>query len=103
MLTLTDRAATILKDACADNSLGLRIAVDTAGCEGLQYQLALQTQGGDTDEILELSGIRVFLDRPSTLWLAGVTIDYVDAEDGAGFIFDNPNAGAKCACSGGCG
>jgi len=103
MLTLTDRAATVLKDACAGNSLGLRIAVDTSGCDGLQYQLALQPEGWDTDDTLELSGIRVFVDRPSTLWLTGVTVDYVEDEDGTGFVFDNPNAGAKCACSGGCG
>jgi len=102
MLTLTDRAAGILKDVCAGDSLGLRIAVDTGGCDGLQYLLALQPEAGEADEVLDLSGVRLFIDRPSTMWLIGVTMDYVEGDEGAGFVFDNPNAGSKCSCSGGC-
>lgn len=101
MLTLTDRAVSVLKTVCAEQSL--RIGVVTGGCAGLQYRMGLEREAGAEDEVLELSGIRVLVDRPSGLWLAGVVVDFVETGEGGGFVFDNPNTAGKCSCAGGCG
>jgi iron-sulfur cluster assembly protein len=102
MLTLTDRAVSVLKTVCADDA-GLRIGVVTGGCAGLQYRMGLEREAGADDEVLDLEGVRVFVDRPSTLWLTGVVVDFVETEDGGGFVFNNPNTAGKCSCAGGCG
>jgi iron-sulfur cluster assembly protein len=101
MLILTDRAVAVLKTVCETG--GLRIGVDSSGCSGLQYKMALESDPTPDDEILDLSGIRVFVDPASSLWLAGVIVDFVDGVGGGGFQFENPNAKGKCSCSGSCG
>jgi iron-sulfur cluster assembly protein len=104
MLTLTDRAVSVLKTVFAEDSQGLRIGVATGGCAGVQYSMGLENEAGEDDEVLDLSGVRVFVAKPSTMFLAGVVVDFVEGEGGGGFTFTNPNAPAKCSCSsGGCG
>ena len=50
------------------------------------------------DEVLDLSGIRVFVDAFSVQYLDGVEIDYVTNMMGSGFTFQNPNATGGCGC-----
>ena len=52
----------------------------------------------EDDEILELSGVRIFLDPFSMQYLEGVEIDYVTSMMGSGFTFRNPNATGGCGC-----
>ena len=103
MLTLTDRAVSVLKSICAEEALGLRITVNNSGCSGIQYGMSLEEQPGQGDEVLTFDDLKVFIDPPSAMWLTGVNVDYVEGEEGAGFRFDNPAAGDKCSCSGKCG
>ncbi|MDR0843009.1 MAG: iron-sulfur cluster assembly accessory protein [Acidobacteriota bacterium] len=105
MLTLTPVALSKVKDIIADRdeSLGLRITVLGGGCSGFQYQMTLDKQKNDDDEALDLEGLQVLLDSQSSIFLDGTTVDYVEAADGAGFTFDNPNAQSDCSsCGGGC-
>ncbi len=101
MLTLTDRAVSVLKTVCTPATPALRIGVVTEGCSGLQYRMALETAPGSDDEVLDLAGLTVLIDPPSSMWLTGVTVDFVDGAEGGGFVFNNPNAQGKCACSSG--
>jgi iron-sulfur cluster assembly accessory protein len=50
------------------------------------------------DEVLEVGGVRVFVDPFSAQYLAGVEIDYVSSMMGQGFTFRNPNASGGCGC-----
>ena len=77
---------------------GLRVTVSGGGCSGYQYSLAIDDKLGPDDIVLEQGGVRVFVDRGSTGFLNGVTIDYVNALHGAGFKFVNPNASRTCGC-----
>jgi iron-sulfur cluster assembly accessory protein len=52
----------------------------------------------DDDEVLDVSGVRVFVDPFSAQYLAGVEIDYVSSMMGQGFTFRNPNASGGCGC-----
>jgi len=105
MLTLTPGAITKVKDIIAerDAALGLRITVVGGGCSGFQYQMTLDKQKNEDDEALDLEGLKVLVDSQSMIFLDGTTVDYVEAADGAGFTFDNPNAVSGCSsCGGGC-
>lgn len=101
MLTVTDRAVAAIKSVCNGESLGLRISVASGGCSGLKYNLGLVNDAENGDEVMEFGGLKVYVDPASVMWLAGATMDFVNAGPDSGFIFENPNAGDKCSCSGG--
>ena len=80
------------------NAAGLRVAVLPGGCSGFQYGLNIEDAPADDDEIVELEGLRVFVDPFSAQYLEGVEIDYVTTMMGSGFQFRNPNATGGCGC-----
>ena len=80
------------------DDLALRVAVQPGGCSGLRYQLFFDERDLDGDEIKDYEGIQVVVDRMSSPYLNGATIDFVDRIDAQGFTIDNPNAGGSCAC-----
>jgi iron-sulfur cluster assembly protein len=100
MITLTPVAIAKIKAILAERKeeAGLRVAVIGGGCSGFQYQMTLEKNASDGDEILDVNGLKVFVDSRSVLYLNGTEIDYVDGENGSGFKFENPNAKAACGC-----
>jgi iron-sulfur cluster assembly protein len=80
------------------DSAGLRVAVLPGGCSGFQYGLNIEDSAQDDDDILEINGLRVFVDPFSAQYLEGVEIDYVTTMMGSGFTFNNPNATGSCGC-----
>lgn len=101
MLQLTDSAQTALAQVIAGAGkpiAGLRIAVSSGGCSGFQYTLSLEEFAPDGDAVMEAAGLQVFVPQESVQMLEGVTIDFTDSVEGAGFVFDNPNAKASCGC-----
>jgi iron-sulfur cluster assembly accessory protein len=48
--------------------------------------------------VLEQDGLRLYVDPMSSMYLVGVTVDYVQGLQGAGFKFNNPNARNTCGC-----
>lgn len=77
---------------------GLRVSVLPGGCSGFKYSLNIEERAQDDDLVLDLSGVRVFVDGFSAQYLSGVTIDYVTSMQGSGFTFTNPNATGGCGC-----
>ncbi|TCP43335.1 HesB/IscA family protein [Rhodovulum marinum] len=77
---------------------GLRLMVQSGGCAGLQYAMALELTREDTDAVVEAEGVTVLIDPDSQGYLVGTTIDFVTGLEGSGFVFDNPNASAGCGC-----
>ena len=100
MITLTADAIAKVKSILAERKedSGLRIAVVGGGCSGFQYQMTLDKEPRVDDEIIDMEGLRVFVDTKSLLYLNGTKVDYVDGLNGSGFKFDNPNAKASCGC-----
>jgi iron-sulfur cluster assembly accessory protein len=80
------------------DDLRLRIAVQPGGCSGLRYQLFFDERYLDGDQTFEYGGVEVIVDKMSTPYLGGATIDFVDTIEKQGFTIDNPNAGGSCAC-----
>jgi iron-sulfur cluster assembly accessory protein len=98
---LTDAAAekvrSLLEQEGRDD-LALRVAVQPGGCSGMVYQLFFDERQLDGDEIHDFGGVHVVVDRMSTPYLGGATVDFVDTIEKQGFTIDNPNAGGSCAC-----
>ena len=100
-VTMTDSAAQKVRDLLAQRNApnhGLRVFVSGGGCSGMQYGMALEAKPGEFDTIVESSGVKVFIDPTSMMYLGGANIDYVDNIMGGGFRIDNPNAVSTCGC-----
>jgi iron-sulfur cluster assembly protein len=101
MITLTELAASQLQRLFQEQDLpehGLRVFVQGGGCAGLQYGMAFENATREGDTVVEVKGVRLFVDRFSAQYLEGACIDYQDTLMGSGFRVDNPNAIASCAC-----
>jgi iron-sulfur cluster assembly protein len=102
MITVTQTAVSevrkFIEEQGAADKAGLRVAVLPGGCSGFQYGLNIEDDAEADDEILDVSGLRVFVDQFSLQYLEGVEIDYVTTMMGSGFTFKNPNASGGCGC-----
>ena len=101
MITLTDTAATKVKDlieAEGEPNLALRVAVRPGGCSGFSYEMFFDTDVSDDDNLVDYSGVRVVVDPSSAQLLSGATLDYKDGLTDAGFAINNPNAQKTCGC-----
>ena len=87
-----------LLDQEGRDDLKLRIAVQPGGCSGMRYQLFFDERDLDGDIISDFGGVSVVVDRMSSPYLNGATIDFVDTIEKQGFTIDNPNATGSCAC-----
>lgn len=100
-LTLTDRAASRVREIIGAQSLGdsygVRIGVKSGGCSGLSYVLNIE-EPGDNDRIYESHGVRVFCDPKSYLFVNGTQVDFSSDLLNGGFSFSNPNAQRSCGC-----
>ena len=98
---LTDAAASKVKSLLEQegrDDLRLRVGVQPGGCSGLIYQLYFDERSLDGGLVRDFDGVEVVVDRMSTPYLAGATIDFVDTIEKQGFTIDNPNASGSCAC-----
>lgn len=102
-LTLSDAAAAEVAKFMAAEQVevgvaGLRVSVMPGGCSGFKYSLNIEERPIEDDMVLEVNGVRVFVDGFSAPYLHGVSIDYVTSMQGSGFTFHNPNATGGCGC-----
>ena len=101
MITITPLAATKVQEFLQQNGhpeAGLRVRVQGGGCSGFQYQLALDEEASENDEVFEHDGVKLFVDSRSHIYLDGTEIDYVEDIMGSGFRFNNPNSTGSCGC-----
>jgi iron-sulfur cluster assembly protein len=101
VVSLTDAAVSKLLELTREETNpdgGLRVYVYSGGCSGFRYGMMLEDAPTPEDQILEASGIKVYVDGQSISLLQGSQIDYVDTLMGAGFTVNNPNAVAACGC-----
>ena len=101
MIQMTDRAVDKVKeilDQQEPKPAGLRIAVVGGGCSGFNYSMAFEENPGMLDKTYQFNGLKVFIDQASLLYLDGASVDYVEALEGAGFKFENPNVRSTCGC-----
>ena len=101
VVSLSDAAVAKLSELTkeeANPDIGLRVYVYSGGCSGFRYGMMLEDAPTPEDNVLDVSGIKVYVDGQSISLLQGSQIDYVDTLMGAGFTVNNPNAVAACGC-----
>ncbi len=102
MVTMTNSATEKVQDFLQEQGIegdaGLRVAVLPGGCSGFQYGLNVEDGPEADDEVLDVNGVKVFVDAFSAQYLEGVEIDYVTNMMGQGFTFQNPKASGGCGC-----
>ncbi|HEX3662799.1 MAG TPA: iron-sulfur cluster assembly accessory protein [Acidobacteriaceae bacterium] len=98
---LTDSAVSKVREIMATQDplpAGLRIGVVGGGCSGFQYSMSFENQSGMMDKVYDFSGLKVFVDATSLMYLNGCVVDYVETLEAAGFKFDNPAVKSTCGC-----
>ena len=94
-----DKALSLMKeDGFNPQTDFIRVGVKSGGCSGLSYELQFDKDIADDDKVFEDNGIRIAVDKKSFLYLIGTTLDYSGGLNGAGFVFNNPNANRTCGC-----
>ena len=100
-ITLTPAAEQRVADLMArapDGAIGVKLSTPRRGCSGLAYSVDYVTAADPMDERIETPGGTFFVDGGSILYLVGSTMDWVEDDFAAGFVFDNPNAKGACGC-----
>jgi iron-sulfur cluster assembly accessory protein len=100
LINLTDAAREEVRRLLAESEragLGLRLGIKGGGCSGLTYVLDF-TPRQDGDTVLAYDDFEVYLDRKSTIYLGGITLDHQRGLQGRGFVFQNPSATNTCGC-----
>src|ERR1700730_3077297 len=104
---LSEKAAAKVKQIVADEhakggapeKIYLRVRVVGGGCSGFQHKLDLDPSvNPKLDDVFELHGVGVVVDKRSAMYLNGVQVDYHDELHRSGFSVSNPNAKTTCGC-----
>lgn len=101
-IELTEAAAKKFLEIAEENGKAgahLRLSVVGGGCSGFSYSMNFDTNPPEeNDKVFEFFGVKVYVDQASFMYLKGTKVDWVEALDGAGFKFENPNVKTTCGC-----
>ncbi len=100
-LTLTPSAEARIAElmaAAPEGTIGVKLSTPRRGCSGLAYSVEHVSTANPLDEKIETPGGAFYVDAGSVLYLIGSTMDWVDDDFTAGFVFNNPNAKGSCGC-----
>jgi iron-sulfur cluster assembly protein len=100
-LTLTPAAETRIANLMAkapEGTIGVKLSTPRRGCSGLAYSVDYVREAVAFDERIETPGGELFIDGGSVLYLVGSTMDWIEDDFTAGFVFNNPNAKGACGC-----
>ena len=106
-INLTEKAAAKVKQIIADEQakgsapekIYLRVRVVGGGCSGFQHKLDLDpNMNPKLDDVFEMHGVSIVVDKRSAMYLGGVQVDYHDELHRSGFSVSNPNAKTTCGC-----
>ena len=77
---------------------GVRFGVKRTGCSGFAYVVDLADSVAADDQVIEIDGVNVVVDRKSLPLVDGTVIDFQRQGLNASFVFHNPNATGECGC-----
>ena len=101
LLRLTPSAIKHLKSILEDSpetNMAVKLGVKNGGCAGMAYTMDYIDEVRDTDECIEIDGIKLVIDPKAILFLLGTEMDYQKSTLNSGFIFNNPNQTDACGC-----
>ena len=92
-----ERIAELMSKA-PEGAIGVKLSTPRRGCSGLAYSVDYVSKEAKFDEKIETPGGTFYIDGASVLYLVGSTMDWVEDDFSAGFVFENPNAKGACGC-----
>ena len=101
LLSLTPNAIKHLKSILEDSpesNKAVKLGVKNGGCAGMAYTMDYIDEVRDTDEYINIEGIKLVIDPKAILFLLGTEMDYQKSTLNSGFIFNNPNQTDACGC-----
>lgn len=104
MINVAEVAQQRLKEYLQQNNIesSIRVALMSGGCSGASLGLALDEKK-EGDEVTELDGLTVIIDKALLTECDKVYIDYIDADQRSGFSITSANpVGGGGGCAGGC-
>lgn len=102
-ITFSNNAQTYIKKIIEQNQgLGFRISIKKTGCSGYAYAPSIVEQINSADQLIDISGLKIFIDSKWIALLQGVQVDYIE-ENKSGLkqkrlVFVNPNEANRCGC-----
>jgi iron-sulfur cluster assembly protein len=102
-ISVTEKAAgevkRIIDEQQFKEKVYLRMRVVGGGCSGFQHKLDLDLNvNPKLDEVFEMHGIPVVVDKRSLMYLDSAVVDFHDDLNRRGFSISNPNAKSTCGC-----
>jgi len=100
-ITMTDAAVTRARALMGKSDKpvqGLRVGVRARGCTGLSYFCEYADEPKPFEDVVEVEGVKIFIDPSSVMFLLGSEMDYVEEELESKFVFRNPNEKGRCGC-----
>jgi iron-sulfur cluster assembly protein len=98
LTTAAERRIADLMAKAPEGAIGVKLSTPRRGCSGLAYSVDYVTEEARFDEKIETPGGMFYIDGGSVLYLVGSTMDWVEDDFTAGFVFANPNAKGSCGC-----
>lgn len=90
---ISDRARSEIADTFTANkipdSYGLRVGLRGGACSAT-YLLGFDTET-NYDQVYEVDGVQVIIDRRHLMYVLGADIDYEEGEQGQGFTINMPS------------
>ena len=101
LFTLSQSAQKQISDLLSkqENSIGLKIGLNTKGCAGLSY--TMEYANNDNIEGYELVNgydFPLYIDNKAIMYVIGTEMDYIKEEFCERFTFNNPNQTSECGC-----
>ena len=82
--------------------IGLRIGIAVKGCSGyvhtLDYAMEDTIDNYADDKKIEQNGITIFIEEKAIPIVFGTTLEWMEEDLEARFVFHNPNAKSSCGC-----
>ncbi len=101
VLTVTEKAARRVRSVAEREGRPrayLRVRVVAGGCDGFTYELGLEDERADGDQVIEAHGLGVLVDGRSAPILQGSILEFSDSLLGGGLKVYNPQAVHECTC-----
>ena len=100
ILTLTPAALNALQRVLETKPTAcLRIGLKRKGCAALSYAMTFIDTPCSTDVPVSVDSTTVlYIQSNALMFLIGLTMDYVEEDIRAGFVFHNPKEKGRCGC-----
>ena len=83
----------ITNQEITEGKLYVRVKVVGGGCSGFQSKLTIEKEVNEKlDELYEIKGISVIVDKRSAMYIGDATIDFIDDMNFRGFKIENPTS-----------